>query len=306
VALALVVSGALGGGVAGAVPGNSPDLVPGLPVYLALGDSIANGQQSAVVVPDDYWATVAGWQANGYVAQFSEDLKTTLNCLPGKGKRTRPGCRQLQLMNMARSAIEAEGDSPRKPGVTTQLHIEEQLPAATALLERRNGDKNRRNDVQVVTVTVGGNDAFGTIMGACLVPDPSGCLAAIGSVFSTFGANYAYILSELRAAAGPTTRIVTMTYYNPVPYCLIGQTNEAAGPFVEWVLEGGPMPGTGIPLEDGYNDLIRMISAQFGATPAETFGMLGEGDFVGGADCLHPNLSGHTKIAAAFHEAFVG
>ena len=120
VACALVVSGVLGGGAAGAVPGNSPDLVPGLPVYLALGDSIANGQQSADVVPDDYWATVAGWQANGYVAQFSGDLESSLNCLPGKGRGTRPGCRQLQVKNMARSAIPAAVEPPGKPGVTTQ------------------------------------------------------------------------------------------------------------------------------------------------------------------------------------------
>ena len=81
--------------------------------------------------------------------------------------------------------------------------------------------------------------------------------------------------------------------------------DPAAGLFVDWVLEGGTLPGVGT-LPVGYNDLIEGISAQFEATPADTFGMLGEGDFVGGVDCLHPNLSGHTKIAAAFHEAFVG
>lgn len=305
VVCAVVVSGVLGGGAAATGTGRSPDLVPGLPVYLALGDSIANGQQSAGGVPDDYWATVDAWQANGYVAQFSEDLESTLNCLPGKGTRTRAGCRQLQLMNLARSAVPAAVAPPGLPGVTTELLIDEQLPAATALLERRNGDKNRRNDVQVVTLTVGGNDAFGTILTACLGPDPTGCLGAIRSVFTTFGQNYTYILSELRAAAGPKARIVTMTYYNPVPYCALGQANPAAGPFVDWVLEGGTLPEVGT-LPVGYNDLIEMISTQYGATPAETFGLLGAGDFVGGADCLHPNLSGHTKIAAAFHDVFVG
>jgi lysophospholipase L1-like esterase len=305
VSFALVVSGVLVGGVAAAVPASSPDLVPGLPVYLALGDSIANGQQSADVVPDDYWATVDAWRANGYVAQFSEDLESTLDCLPGKGKGTPTGCRQLQLMNLARSAVPAAVEPPGLPGLTTQLLIDEQLPAATTLLEQRNGDKNRRNDVQVVTLTVGGNDAFGPITTACLVPDKSGCLTAIQSVFTKFSQNYTYILRELRAAAGSKTRIVTMTYYNPVPYCGIGQANPMAGPFIDWVLEGGTLTGVGT-LPVGYNDLIEMISAQFGATPAETFGMLGAGDFVGGADCLHPNRSGHTKIAAAFHEAFVG
>lgn len=304
-AFAMVVSGVLAGGVAAAGPGSSPELVPGLPVYLALGDSIANGQQSADVVPGDYWATVDAWRAHGYVAQFSQDLKATLNCLPGKGKGTPSGCRQLQVMNVARSAVPAVVEPPGLPGVTTQVLIDEQLPAATALLQRRNGDKNPRNDVPVVTVTVGGNDAFGPITTACLGPDPSGCLAAIRSVFTSFSQNYTYILRELRAAAGSRTRIVTMTYYNPVPYCGLGQANPMAGPFVGWVLEGGTLPGVGT-LPVGFNDLIKMISAQFGATSAETFGMLGAGDFVGGTDCLHPNRAGHTKIAAAFHHAFVG
>jgi lysophospholipase L1-like esterase len=309
-ACALVVWGMLGGGlaasgVAAGGMGSAPDPIPGLPVYLALGDSIANGQQSADVVPDDYWATVAAWRAGGYVAQLSTDLKSTLNCLPGRGKRTRPGCRQLQLLNMARSAVPAAVEPPGLPGVTTQLLIDEQLPAATALLEGRNADKNPRNDVEVITLTVGGNDAFGTILGACLGSDTSGCLGAIQSVFGTFSRNYTHILSQLREAAGPNARVVTMTYYNPVPYCALGQSNSAAGPFVDWVLEGGTLPGVGT-LPVGYNELIEGISAQFGATPAETFGLLGDGDFVGGADCLHPNLSGHTKIAAAFHDAFVG
>lgn len=130
-------------------------------------------------------------------------------------------------------------------------------------------------------------------------------MGAIQSVFTEFDRNYTFILRELRAAAGSKARIVTMTYYNPVPYCALGQANPAAGPFVDWVLEGGTLPGVGT-LAVGYNDLIEMISAQFGATPAETFGVLGAGDFVGGADCLHPNQSGHTKIAAAFHDAFAG
>lgn len=305
VAAGLCVSAVLGGGVASAAPPAAPDLVPGLPVYLALGDSIANGQQSAEIVEGDYWATVAAWQANGYVAQFADDLETGLDCLPGRGNGTPGGCRQLQVLNLARSAVPAEVSPPGLPGVTTELLIDEQLPAATALLRARNWDASRRNDVEVVTVTVGGNDAFGPIVGACLGDDPSQCLPTIQSVFAAFSANYGIVLAQLRAAAGPDARIITMTYYNPVPYCSIGQVNPAAGPFVDWVLEGGTLPGVGT-LPVGYNDVIEQISAAYGATPAETFGALGDGDFVGGDDCLHPNLSGHTKIAAAFDEAFSG
>ena len=56
----------------------------------------------------------------------------------------------------------------------------------------------------------------------------------------------------------------------------------------------------------GFNDLITAISAENGARTADTFGDLRAGDLVGGADCLHPTRSGHTKIAAAFVEAMFG
>jgi hypothetical protein len=36
---------------------------------------------------------------------------------------------------------------------------------------------------------------------------------------------------------------------------------------------------------------------------ADTYGRLGEGDFVGGTDCLHPTDSGYDAITAAFMEA---
>lgn len=280
------------------------DPVPGLPVYLALGDSIANGQESAPRIVD-YATTVAGWRANGYVAQFDAVLKDRLNCLPAASTRARTGCRQLQVVNLARSAVPAMNGQPERPGVTTQVVIDEQLPEAVAMLKSRNHDANPRNDVEVVTITVGGNDIFGPVTSACLQPNPSGCAAAIQTAFTAFSANYATILGQLRAAAGPDTPVITMTYYNPLPYCYIGQANPSAGAFADWFLEGGTLPGLGT-LPAGFNDLIRAISAQNGARVADTFGTLGAGDFVGGSDCLHPVRSGHTKIAADFVEAMFG
>jgi lysophospholipase L1-like esterase len=285
-----------------AAPANGP--VPGLPVYLALGDSIANGQESAPRV-GDYWTTVAGWQANGYVAQFGDSLKGRLACLPAASAASRDGCRQLQRLNLARSAVPEIGGQPAKPGVTTGIVIEEQLPIATALLRARNHDANPRNDVEVVTITVGGNDIFGPVTSACLGGGPSACAAALQTAFTSFAANYSYILGQLREAAGPDTAIITMTYYNPLPYCALGQANPAAGPFGDWVLEGGTLPGIGT-LGVGFNDIITAISQENGAATADTFGDLGDGDLVGGADCLHPTRLGHTKIAEAFDEALIG
>jgi hypothetical protein len=295
VALLAVVGG---GGSASAQPESPP---PGLPVYLALGDSIANGQQSAPLIKD-YWTTVAGWRANGYVAQFRTDLVRDLDCLPARSDAARDGCRQLQLVNLSRSGVPAMDGQPAKPGVTTQTVIDEQLPTATAMLRARNHDANPRNDVEVVTIDVGGNDVFGPITSACLGASTAACQATIGATFAAFAARYSIILQALRAAAGPDTVIMTMTYYNPLPYCFIG-ANPAAGPFGDWVLEGGTLPGVGA-LPAGLNDIISAISAQSGARVADTFGKLGSGDLVGGADCLHPNLSGHTKIADVFEAAF--
>ena len=194
---------------------------------------------------------------------------------------------------------------PGQPGVTTQVLIDEQLPEAVTMLRTRNHDANPRNDVEVVTMTVGGNDIFGPVTSACIGPDPSGCSAAIAASFAAFAANYSSILAQLRQAAGPDTPIITMTYYNPLPYCFIGQSNPAAGAFADWFLEGGTLPGVGT-LPMGFNDLITAISAQYGARTADTFGDLGAGDLVGGTDCLHPTRAGHTKIAADFVEALFG
>ena len=304
-AVALLVTGLTGlGSPAAQAQSGGVDPVPGLPVYLALGDSIANGQASAPEIVD-YATTVAGWRANGYVAQFDAVLKDRLNCLPAASTNARSGCAALQVVNLARSGVPAMNGQPAKPGVTTQIVIDEQLPQAVAMLQARNHDANPRNDVEVVTITVGGNDIFGPVTSACLQPVPSGCAAAIGTAFASFSTNYATILARLRAAAGPDTPIITMTYYNPLPYCAIGQANPAAGVFADWFLEGGTLPGFGT-LPAGFNDLIRGISAANGARVADTFGTLGAGDFVGGSDCLHPVRSGHTKIAADFVKAMFG
>lgn len=303
VALSVLVLGASTASAAQADQGGV-DPVPGLPVYLALGDSVANGQESAPRVVD-YATTVAGWRANGYVAQLADTLRDRFDCSPARSVNARSGCRALQVVNLARSAVPAMDGHPALPGVTTQTVIDEQLPQATALLRARNHDANPRNDVEVVTLTVGGNDIFGPITTACLGPTPATCPAAIGAAFAAFSSRYAAVLGQLREAAGPGTPIVTMTYYNPLRSCVLGQGNPAAGAFADWFLEGGTLPGLGT-LPAGFNDLITAISAQHGARTADTFGILAGTDLVGGTDCLHPNRSGHTKIAAAFAAQLVG
>ena len=101
------------------------------------------------------------------------------------------------------------------------------------------------------------------------------------------------LLGDLREAAGPTTPVAVMTYYDPLPACRLA----SLAPLAEQVLEGdGTSPG--------LNDVLRARAAEHGAVVVETGGRLTPpGDFVGGLDCLHPSSSGHARIAEAFRDA---
>lgn len=280
-ATALVLAGG-GGAAAVAAPPQPP---PGLPLYLALGDSVANGQNSAAPSDiDAYWAQVALWRQNGYVTPLRAYLKGALNCLPAASPNAADGCKQLQLTNMARSAVPPNGSNPGLNGVTTQSLIVEQLPVAEATLTARNKDANPRDNVQVVTLTVGGNEIFDAFQ----TQDPARLQAAL----VTFIGNYNEILGRIRAAAGPDMPIITMTYFNPLPYCGYAAYGDAAN----YVLEALPTP-----YGNGLNGIIRNLSAAHGAVPAEVFGKLGAGDFF---DCKHPNTSGYAKITTAFESAW--
>jgi lysophospholipase L1-like esterase len=251
-----------------------PELVPGRPAYLALGDSWAWGQ--AAEDPGQ----------GGYVAQLHEALRSDLDCLPARSAKAADGCKRLQLLNTARPAMDG------LPGVTAPLVAEEQLPVAIPLLEARNHDRNPRNDVEVVTLHVGGNDVSGPIQQACIGGLTPECLATFVFEMETYRADLHNVLSQLREAAGPNTPIVLGTYDNPIPFCDLGAIPGAA--------ELGALLLEGAPGLDGLHDVIRQVASVYDAEVAEVFGQLGAGDFVGGADCLHPTDTGHDIAAEAF------
>jgi lysophospholipase L1-like esterase len=238
----------------------------GRPVYLALGDSVAAG-----VGASDPAVT-------GYVPRLYDLLRDEPSC----EFLGRPGCRSLALDNLAVG------------GATSTTLLTSQLPAAEDELRAHNGDGNPRNDVLVVTIDIGGNDVFSVVPSCTAGPTPQ-CLALVQARLASFEANFSQILSRLRAAAGPDTVMVAMTYYNPLGSCV----RAALAPLADVVLEGGP----GL---EGLNDRIRRISAANGVLVADTYGLLGPGDLVGGTDCLHPNDAGHQKIAQAFAAVLAG
>jgi len=295
--VAAVLTGMLGPAAVAA----SPEPTPTRPVYLALGDSIATGQNSEP--PTDsananaYWRTIAAYKRAGYVTPFSTFLKGQLNCLPETASAD-GSCGRLQVVSLARSAIPTFGTVAGKDGVTTSSLIAEQLEPAVTLISERRTDGNPRNDVEVITLTVGGNEIFDAFR--------TGDQAAIGAAIATFAANYGQILGTLRAAAGPSAEILTMTYFNPLRYCSPlplpeGVTREEVAMQADFILEALPIPLGDLGTASGFNGIIEKISAAFGAVPAETFGALGEGDFF---DCKHPDASGYAKILTAFESAW--
>ncbi|HJQ94542.1 MAG TPA: SGNH/GDSL hydrolase family protein [Acidimicrobiia bacterium] len=233
------------------------------PVYLALGDSQAFG----VGAPRE--------DRLGYVPVLSR-WAHAVDC----GEGPPEACPLLELVNLS------------VPGATSSTLIASQLPQAVALIADRNTDANAPNDVVLITVTIGGNDLFEPVVGNCSGgPSPS-CVQVIQNVFATYAANLRLILGTLRSVAGPEAAIVITTYDNPLGSCQLA----TLAPLADAVLEGG----AGISV--GFNDLIEAVATATSVEVADTFGQLESQDWVGGADCRHPDNSGYHEIASIIRD----
>ena len=246
------------------------------PVQLSLGDSWAFGFGAAV--PSE----------GGYVPQLHQVLQQQFDCSPSDNLKPEQGCNQLELMNISVG------------GATTPSMIANQLPTALPLLEERNGNSNPRDNVEVVTVSIGGNDVTNPIIGACLGGLSPSCVATISSEFAAYTTDLHAALSALREAAGPDARIVMNTYDNGIAQCVLGGVPGAVQ-LADIVLEGLP---PFVPL--GLHDIMRDVGADYDVEVAEVFGDLGPTDWVGGNDCLHPNDTGYDKVTDAYAEVLVG
>jgi GDSL-like Lipase/Acylhydrolase family len=265
--LVSVVALSVGAVVASPAAADSPPA----PLQLSLGDSWPAGAGTSV-------------PSEGYVPQLHEVLKQDLNCSGSGAVKSKSGCPQLQLLNIA------EG------GETTPSMIDEQFPVAIPLLEARNGNLNPRDDVEVTTLHIGGNDVTNPIIAACIAGPSPTCISTIQTEFAAYASDLDTALSALREAAGPDATIVQGTYDNGIANCNLGAVPGAVQ-LADLVLEGGP----GVP--QGLHDIMRDVAADYDVVIAEVYGDLAPGDWVGGTDCLHPDDSGYDKVTAAFVEA---
>jgi lysophospholipase L1-like esterase len=214
---------------------------------------------------DSVAAGVGDTTSGGYPARLSALLGTPRDCARTKD------CAPLRLENRSIS------------GATTTSLIDQQLPGAVKRLQQRNGNASPVDDVRLVTVTIGGNDVVGPVLAACFLAPSGSCDAVIAATFQQVQQNLATILGELRSAAGPRTTIAVMLYYNAFQSCVLSDF----APQVDGLLTL-------------FNGLIAATAGTFDAVPVATSGLIGTDDLVGGSDCLHPDDSGHQKIAEAF------
>ena len=257
VAAVTLVAGVVNAGAGATWPGPSP-------VYLALGDS---------------WA--AGWNADSpsesYVEQVRTQLQERWNCRRGWRQQRSSPCTHLQLVNLA------------QPGATTPDLIAAQLPTARRLLRARNRNRTARDDVHVVTLHVGGAEGISAAAAGCVNGVDPACISTLHTVVQAYRRDLERVLSELRVAAGPRTRIAIGTYdVAPCPPSRSPVSREIA----TTLLGGGDL------LVDGLHDVMRAVAPKHDVHVAEVAGTLTAADW--SPDCLHPDNLGHDKITNAF------
>ena len=149
--------------------------------YLSLGDSLAQGVQA------DPFGHV-GDTDRGYVDQFYAMI--------------RPGYRDLLMVKLG------------CPGETTRTMIRGRhcpYPAGSQLAQAVAFLRDHRGHVPLLTLDIGANDRRSCFTDPVRAP----VLPCSGGPAAPTAANLALILRRLRAAAGPRTLIIGMTYYAP-------------------------------------------------------------------------------------------
>jgi lysophospholipase L1-like esterase len=243
------------------------------PLQLSLGDSWAFG----------FGATVPS--EGGYMPQLNDAIKDRGKCQPVVGShKPRGGCRLLGLLNVAVG------------GATTPTMVADQFPQAIPLLEERNSNRRKRDDVRLTTLHIGGNDVTGPILSACAGGATPACFQVIQAELAAYEGDLDPAVATLREAAGGRAAIVIGTYDNGFANCNLGTVIPGAVQLAALVLEGGPG------VSQGLHDIMREVASRYDVQVAEVFGDLAPEDWVGGTDCLHPDDSGYDKVTDAFLE----
>ncbi len=201
--------------------------------YLALGDSLSQGVQ-----PNATGASVETRQ--GYPDQLYAALRPA-----------HPGLRLVKL------GCPGETTSTMIDGGICRYRGGSQLAAAVAFL------RAHRGHVLLVTIDIGANDLedCGSQPNlikvlSCFVIDVPGAVSRLAT-----------IMAHLRTTAGPSVRLVGMSYYLPT---LAQWRDGSSGQAIAKLTER---------LEAGYNDLLERVYAKNSAKVANVSGAFDTGDF---------------------------
>ena len=233
VALAAAVTAAAVTACSGPSAPARSDAVPAT-YYLALGDSLSQGVQ-----PDAAGTSVETGQ--GYADQLYAMLR-----------RGQPGLKLVKL------GCPGETTATMIHGGICRYRGGSQLAAAVAFLSAHRGH------LYLVTIDIGANDPEDCGSGGVSLRTLTTC---IGTDIPDAVSNLDTILARLRAAAGPSVRIVGMSYYLPA---LAVWRDGLAGQAVAWVGER---------LAAGYKDLLDNAYAKSDVRVANVFGAFDTSDF---------------------------
>jgi len=191
----------------------------------------------------------------------------------------------VEIINLAKS-----GDT------TKELLDGDRLQQAIGEVQRRAADEIDGNDVNLITLTIGGNDLLDLFFplvagGRCTsVQDAINreeCRNPLEKSILDYDSNLGAILTTLKGAPG--VRIVLLTVYNS-----FSGVNQVVDRIVEMALEG--LANT--PFSSGLNDIIRDKAKTAGVILADVYpDFQGRADELIAEDNIHPNDAGHEVIA---------
>jgi lysophospholipase L1-like esterase len=228
---------------------------------MALGDSLAFG------------VGAANPAAEGYVALTADNL--LLN--------DRFSERGLELINLS------------EPGATSAdiVEAESQLDRAVEEIDVRAADIQANNDVEIISIDVGGNDLLSLAEpdSPCF-EDPLGgvCRTQINNVLSDLQRNLTRTLTELRQAA-PQAEIYVIDLFNPY---------SGTGESLEIIASIGVQQ---------INGVLAAVSAsgELGVRFVSVYELFqGRGPQWVASDGIHPNNDGHRVLAEALTAAIEG
>ena len=167
----------------------------------------------------DSWSVGVGASTpeKGYAPVLWHKLQKRFDCPPVD----RDGCAALRFRNFAIA------------GATTSSMVAGQYPSALPFIRSRNHDRRRRDDVKVVTLTIGGNDIFYPIANACARAVDERCRQTIRGELSDYKADLDPALHKLRRASGRKALIALGTYDNPIPTCFLARYFDDPEAFVQ-------------------------------------------------------------------------